>query len=168
MLFDCLGRGDQSQYSREGSIVRSPHLPAGLEQIKNSTSSTPIPKLAFNPFYHVLICCIVLLLGKKDITLAAQGWSDKCPMIVSLLKLVSSQHQVQTSINRIFILSSSFSQHLCEVGSITPILQIMKLRLSEVKQFVQDHKKIFQIRCSFCYLTLLLFYSVLKTFKYFN
>lgn len=80
MLSEHLERGDKSQYSREGSIVRSPHLPAGLEQIKNSTSSTPISKLAFNPFYHVLICCIVLLLEKKDITSAAQGWSGKAPI----------------------------------------------------------------------------------------
>lgn len=72
-MSDHLERGEQSQYSREGSIVRSPHLPAGLEQIKNSTGSTPISKLAFDPFYKVLICCIVLLLEKKDITSAAQA-----------------------------------------------------------------------------------------------
>lgn len=80
MLSDRLERGEQSQYSREGSIVRSPHLPAGLKQIKNSTSTTPIPKLAFDPFHHILICCIVLLLGKEGITSAAEGWSGKVPV----------------------------------------------------------------------------------------
>lgn len=106
VLSDHLERGDQSQYSREGSIVRSPHLPAGLKQIKNSTSSTPIPKLAFDPFYHVLICCVVLLFGKEDITSAAQGWSGKAPRHSWqshswYLNLLTSNYRPSTKCNNI-------------------------------------------------------------------